>query len=72
MKCTKCNRKMEILDSRTTRDGMVRRRRHCSRCDNRETTYEVSAGSLASMREELQSLRSIRRSLGLPVEREKK
>ena len=41
MRCTNCNSKTKVLDSRNIGDGkMVKRRRQCVSCDTRFTTYE--------------------------------
>ena len=42
MKCPKCgDRENRVIDSREVRDGCaIRRRRVCSECDHRFTTYE--------------------------------
>ena len=41
MKCPFCgSEKHHVVDSRTTSDGEIRRRRECQSCDNRFTTYE--------------------------------
>lgn len=40
MHCSKCGcERLNVIDSRSTPDG-IRRRRVCSQCDNRFTTYE--------------------------------
>ncbi len=41
MKCPFCgSEKHHVVDSRTTSEGEIRRRRECQSCDNRFTTYE--------------------------------
>ena len=40
MQCPFCERDSQVVDSRTTADGGVRRRRLCSQCKRRFTTYE--------------------------------
>ena len=43
MKCPNCfsENKTSVLDSRVTSDGSIRRRRECSECGYRFTTYET-------------------------------
>lgn len=46
MKCPKCDtlKKTEVVDSRATDNKTkIRRRRHCTVCDYKFTTYEVVA-----------------------------
>ena len=40
MLCPFCERDSQVVDSRTTADGGVRRRRVCNACKRRFTTYE--------------------------------
>ena len=41
MICHKCKNQTKVIDSRTSLDGLiVRRRRKCIKCNNRFTTYE--------------------------------
>jgi transcriptional repressor NrdR len=40
VQCPFCERDSQVVDSRTTADGGVRRRRVCSQCKRRFTTYE--------------------------------
>lgn len=52
LKCAYCNKmeKSSVVDSRTDSNGFsVRRRRVCSGCGYRYTTYEVSKGNLKDM-----------------------
>ena len=39
--CRTCGERMMVKDSRVTKAGYVRRRRHCHVCDVRITTVEV-------------------------------
>ena len=43
MICPKCeNSDFQVIDSRDTNEGLIRRRRRfCPRCNNRITTYEI-------------------------------
>jgi transcriptional regulator NrdR family protein len=41
MKCGACNGKTSVSNSRMSKLGNVRRRRDCSKCGERFTTYEV-------------------------------
>ena len=40
MECPTCGGSTRVVDSRATEDGAIRRRRQCSRCEHRFTTYE--------------------------------
>lgn len=40
MQCPVCDSDSNVVDSRTTADGSVRRRRMCTNCKRRFTTYE--------------------------------
>ena len=40
MECPTCGGGTRVVDSRATEDGAIRRRRECSRCEHRFTTYE--------------------------------
>jgi transcriptional regulator NrdR family protein len=53
--CPKCDARTNVKDSRQDVDGSVRRRRECSQCSHRFTTYEEVSGRLekASDRERL-------------------
>lgn len=43
MKCPFCGfPETQVVDSRVTEEGAVRRRRRCQRCDKRFTTYETA------------------------------
>lgn len=42
MKCPACGcTKSRVIDSRTTDNGSIRRRRECQKCKKRYTTYEI-------------------------------
>lgn len=42
MQCPSCHKgETEVIDSRETEDGEIRRRRECTRCGFRFTTYEA-------------------------------
>jgi transcriptional repressor NrdR len=42
MKCPFCNqRNLKVLESRTSKESKIRRRRLCLNCDGRFTTYEI-------------------------------
>ena len=43
----KCGTLTDVVDSRITKDGKKRRRRQCSACRVRFTTYEVSEEEMA-------------------------
>lgn len=46
MRCPFCGKTdSQVLESRTTENGSVRRRRKCNKCDKRFTTYEEVKGS---------------------------
>ena len=46
MRCPFCGKvDSQVLESRTTENGSVRRRRKCSKCNKRFTTYEEVKGS---------------------------
>lgn len=40
MNCPKCNGTTSVLDSRRTSENFMRRRRNCSGCSHKFTTYE--------------------------------
>ena len=40
MRCPECGARAEVLDSRPRPDGGVRRRRRCTSCEQRFTTFE--------------------------------
>ena len=40
MRCPECGARAEVLDSRPRPDGGVRRRRRCTSCERRFTTFE--------------------------------
>lgn len=42
MKCVFCDGQTKIVDTRKNKDGRRYRRRKCTSCDKRFTTYEVN------------------------------
>lgn len=43
MRCPKCKKKTDVVDSRPAAGNQVRRRRKCPKCSHKFTTYEVRA-----------------------------
>jgi hypothetical protein len=48
----------EVLDSRGTPEGWIRRRRRCNNCGHRMTTYEVNAEELEATMREIRAIRT--------------
>lgn len=45
LQCPICNGETTVVDSRSTTDGALRRRRECKKCKHRFTTFEFVEGS---------------------------
>ena len=48
-RCPKCTGRMSVKNSRTSRDGNIKRVRACGQCKHRITTYEIDAALLVQM-----------------------
>ena len=59
MNCITCRTKTEVIDSRVIHDE-VRRRRWCSKCKTKHTTYEIT-------KDERDRLRGVAKALELIV-----
>ena len=49
MKCPRCGRDTTVQETRFV-EQMLRRRRHCSHCDHRFSTYEIDDGLLKTIK----------------------
>lgn len=78
--CPKCEGRTAVRDSRSTVDGLIRRRRMCQDCDHKFTTIEVTldhqlpsnihtlnTSLSASIREMLARYNNLARALERPV-----
>jgi len=62
MNCTKCGgSKVDIMETRSAGDYVVRRRRRCLNCSNRFTTYEVVAQEYKDYEKVKRNLRELSR-----------
>ena len=52
MTCTRCGRLTEVRATRTT-DGMIRRRRECTHCGHRFSTFEIDDGLLKTIQKHM-------------------
>lgn len=59
MECVICGGKTKVINTRRTEDGRQYRRRKCTDCEERFTTYEVNQMSLFNMLEDYLPIRLI-------------
>lgn len=65
--CAHPRSRTSVIDTRTTKEGLIRRRRYCDACGDRLTTYEVPEAYLADLLETKQRLKQFlntRESMG--------